>query len=75
MTDHKPIALEHLDAEAEADRLLAEDDALEADAGRGSGEEHDLQFEQELNELEGEELGLPRPVVAIKPVSTVSEKL
>lgn len=76
MSQQKPIALEQLDAEAEADRLLAEDDLAQAGGGPGqngakaSGATDEREFEHELDQLEGNEgLSLPRPAVAIAPVS------
>lgn len=80
MSAQQPIALEQLDAEAEADRLLEEDDLAQQQAKAAGGAADSKQqhsqnedgFEQELGELEEGELGLPRPVAAIKPVSTSS---
>jgi hypothetical protein len=78
MSDQKPIALEQLDAEAEADRLLEEDDLAQAAAAGQGGRKDEVanlrgegrEFEAELDELEGDEgLSLPRPAVAIAPVS------
>lgn len=73
MSSQQPIALEQLDAEAEADRLLEEDDlAQQASKGDSKHTAHADEdgFEQELGELEEGELGLPRPATAIKPVSS-----